>query len=808
MQVPFPAGKGKLLFAKSKVYLHVSPSKSQNIPGFLTIIQPFKGATNTDIIVAFIVESDLSTEDKKTLEYFDLYGLDGENADKLYSSSNNNNDSEHESFNYNERNIPVVSKYIDRPKLSSLSSFSFGVTISNLFSCQIRPKAPNFWHGSIILHPKDSLEKLPALFFHDDECPGTKREQKLRSRNFEPFATNTFNGLGDILYWGGDRFLSCLKNYCVLEESPLEKGMILINPTKDDLINFIPNVIDNKNNKNNDPLKQASESFNEFVTTAKWRTLGALAQITKNVRSMVGQVAKNENVPEPIKALLAKPSVQVISDEFDSANVYLAKWALAVEEEAEKSRKVIIGNDQYRELIKTELGDNFIELTPFEVSKATRLKPVTKIEWDSFFDHTGRLQITVDEVLDRIFHGGLEENIRSEAWPFILKVYPWDTSNEEREQLYNQLSDSFEQFKDKWEIDIIKQDEDEYWKDQKFRIDKDIKRTDRELDIYKGNTGEVKPVTSVTGNENNDDNENDDNANDNDDDDDDSEIKNPNLLKLRHLLFTYNELNENLGYVQGMTDLISPLYYVYRDETLTFWSFVNFMERMERNFLRDQSGMKNQMLTLTELVQFMLPELYIHLEKCYSNNLFFFFRMLLVWYKREFSYNDTMRLWEVLWTDYYSSQFILFFSLAVLEKHSRIIIDNLNAFDQVLKYMNDLSGNLDLNDILVRAELLFLKFKQMVDIIDRKYDGVGIHNLHKGIENLNVDDVNTTDQEVSTNSDANTNTTTVTSADTTSSTTSAAVKKANPISKDLRQLLSREIVIQREGPRPEGKGTG
>ncbi|GMF60693.1 unnamed protein product [[Candida] boidinii] len=191
----------------------------------------------------------------------------------------------------------------------------------------------------------------------------------------------------------------------------------------------------------------------------------------------------------------------------------------------------------------------------FSFSKATRLKPVTKIEWDSFFDHTGRLQITVDEVLDRIFHGGLEENIRSEAWPFILKVYPWDTSNEEREQLYNQLSDSFEQFKDKWEIDIIKQDEDEYWKDQKFRIDKDIKRTDRELDIYKGNTGEVKPVTSVTGNENNDDNENDDNANDNDDDDDDSEIKNPNLLKLRHLLFTYNELNENLGYVQEWKEI-------------------------------------------------------------------------------------------------------------------------------------------------------------------------------------------------------------------------------------------------------------
>jgi TBC1 domain family member 15 len=70
------------------------------------------------------------------------------------------------------------------------------------------------------------------------------------------------------------------------------------------------------------------------------------------------------------------------------------------------------------------------------------------------------------------------------------------------------------------------------------------------------------------------------------------------------------------------------------DEELTFWCFVEFMDRMvgsffshsptagshkvfisiqKQNFLRDQSGMKKQLLTLQQLIGIMDPELYRHL---------------------------------------------------------------------------------------------------------------------------------------------------------------------------------------------------
>jgi TBC1 domain family member 15 len=195
---------------------------------------------------------------------------------------------------------------------------------------------------------------------------------------------------------------------------------------------------------------------------------------------------------------------------------------------------------------------------------------------------------------------------------------------------------------------------------------------------------------------------------------------NVHLEQMKDMLLTYNEYNRDLGYVQGMSDLLAPIYAVEQDDAVAFWGFVGFMERMERNFLRDQSGMRLQLMTLDQLCQLLDPKLYEHLQKLDSTNFFFFFRMLLVWFKREFEFTDILRLWEGLWTDYLSSNFHLFIAMAILDKHREVIIDHLKGFDEVLKYVNELSGTIDLPSTMVRAESLFRKFQRMVEAIDKK----------------------------------------------------------------------------------------
>ena len=49
-------------------------------------------------------------------------------------------------------------------------------------------------------------------------------------------------------------------------------------------------------------------------------------------------------------------------------------------------------------------------------------------------------------------------------------------------------------------------------------------------------------------------------------------------------------------------------------------------------------------------------------------------RWILIAFKREFPFEDVLRLWEVLWTDLYCQQFVLFVALAVLESHRDVIM--------------------------------------------------------------------------------------------------------------------------------------
>jgi hypothetical protein len=58
---------------------------------------------------------------------------------------------------------------------------------------------------------------------------------------------------------------------------------------------------------------------------------------------------------------------------------------------------------------------------------------------------------------------------------------------------------------------------------------------------------------------------------------------------------------------------------------------------------------------------------------------------ILISFKREFPFEDVLRLWEVLWTDYYTNGMVLFVSLAVLESHRDVMLRYLVEFDEILK---------------------------------------------------------------------------------------------------------------------------
>ncbi|KAL1890142.1 GTPase activating protein [Sporothrix stenoceras] len=726
-------GRGvKLLYSKSKVYIHPTPSAKDNICGFIALLQqkparreshadrPTSSASldsaqqnpsSSDLLLAWLPESSLG------------------DAASVYVKVDLNE----------EGDSPPRQTYLVPPPPTitthqgSVGHYAFAIPVSAIYSLLVRPPSLGWWFGSVIINTRAG-DSFPALFFHDSECMSTMLQKKKRAREmFDPF------GADGGMFWGGDEVLRWLRRYVHIERSGAEPNIYLVEPTKEDSEAFSGKLTTSsvsaigkrdsmtagdRRSTGQAPGAAAGSSsrrqptggsgsrdasmdpFMKFVKETGWNIMEKFSKVTTFTRNAAQNVLDDPRVPPQMRRLLRNPEVQTIQEEFDSARIYLARWAMGMAEQSDRDRSQRIWTaHDIMELEDTDVGEFELVDSSTGLSLEERRKPVTLKEWNSFFDaRTGRLSVTTDEVKERIFHGGLdaEDGVRKEAWLFLLGVHEWYSTADERKARTASLRDQYVKLKGQWWerlVDLGGQGEEgEWWREQRGRIEKDVHRTDRNVLIFAGENiphpDPDSPFADVG--------------------------TNVHMEQLKDLLLTYNEYNRELGYVQGMSDLLAPIYAVVQDDALAFWAFVHFMERMERNFLRDQSGMRAQLLALDHLVQFMEPKLYEHLQKADSTNFFFFFRMLLVWYKREFEFPDVLRLWEALWTDYLSSSFHLFIALAILEKHRDVIMMHLEHFDEVLKYVNELSGSIDLESTLIRAEALFRRFQRLVEAVDKQ----------------------------------------------------------------------------------------
>lgn len=736
----------ELLFCKSKVYVHCSKKAEDNIAGFLLITRDAQ-QPSLEATLSWIPERELSK-----LQLNELNRADGNTA-KLAKIK---------------KELILQAQY---------AAWAFCIKINSIYSIQFRAPSPSgWWYGSIAINSKNLHDQgsIPILFFHDKECASTQAKQKALNKSFDPFS-------GTDVYWGASDFRDAIMQLVDFKQTLVDPTVWLVNATLDDLRNFSPQ--DKKVEAEASTKDSTSPKFWDMLDQARWNVMSKFADFTSkstnkvvNIWSqhpLVQFVDKHNNNPY-VKKIMTNPKVQEIQDDFDSAKIYLAKWALGVKEQAEKYQTANGLDDTYRRLLFNELGSDGedVKLTDEELNIAMqRSHPLTRQKWDSFFDSEGRLLMTVQEVKDYIFHGGVADmELRKDVWLFLLEVYPWDSSLEERQVLTQTLRESYRaNYKSKWEYRQPHSDEDEesYWHDQVLRVEKDVKRNDRDLSLYKYNTETGEAPASP---------QQDFDQGAEQVDSDVWTVKNPHLQSLRSILLSYNIYNNDLGYVQGMCDLLSPIYYILQDEELSFWAFVNFMRRMERNFLRDQSGIRDQMMALTDLCQLMLPKMSAHLAKCDSSNLFFCFRMLIVWFKREFEFEDVCSIWEVFLTDFYSSQFQLFFMLAVLQKNSAPVMNNLDQFDQVLKFFNELKGTMDWSDLMIRSELLFVKFKKIMDTLERRAELAEYTLLTSDGSVINESSAAASEQ-------------------------NALATQTSLITENLKQLMSKKIVIKREPAR-------
>ncbi|KAH9625541.1 hypothetical protein KSS87_020337 [Heliosperma pusillum] len=112
-----------------------------------------------------------------------------------------------------------------------------------------------------------------------------------------------------------------------------------------------------------------------------------------------------------------------------------------------------------------------------------------------------------------------------------------------------------------------------------------------------------------------------------------------------------------------MNDICSPMIILLENEADAYWCFERAMRRLRDNFKTSATsiGVQARLSTLSAIIKVVDPKLHEHLEELDGGEYLFAFRMLMVLFRREFSFVDALYLWELMWAmEYNPNTFLLY----------------------------------------------------------------------------------------------------------------------------------------------------
>ncbi|XP_061657742.1 TBC1 domain family member 13 isoform X3 [Syngnathoides biaculeatus] len=134
---------------------------------------------------------------------------------------------------------------------------------------------------------------------------------------------------------------------------------------------------------------------------------------------------------------------------------------------------------------------------------------------------------------------------------------------------------------------------------------------------------------------------------------------------VERILFIYAKLNPGIAYVQGMNEIVGPIYYTFATdpnsqwkehaEADTFFCFTNLMSENRDNFIKSlddsQCGITYKMESVYSMLKEKDVELYLKLLEQNIKPQYFTFRWLTLLLSQEFLLPDVIRIWDTLFSD-------------------------------------------------------------------------------------------------------------------------------------------------------------
>ena len=197
------------------------------------------------------------------------------------------------------------------------------------------------------------------------------------------------------------------------------------------------------------------------------------------------------------------------------------------------------------------------------------------------------------------------------------------------------------------------------------------------------------------------------------------------------ILFIYSTFFPDISYVQGMNEIIAPIYYIFSfDKTYgvennienieadTFWAFNSLMSQIKDTFNHEKDneniGVSGKIKKLKKMLKIIDIQLYQHFEVFNIEYYTFAYRWFILFFSQEFLMIDILRLWDYLFAPddkYFNCYFI---SLAVIElKRDELLVSDLSG---ILSNLKSFKG-LNVEEIISFSNKIKTQYGQMLSQI-------------------------------------------------------------------------------------------
>lgn len=213
------------------------------------------------------------------------------------------------------------------------------------------------------------------------------------------------------------------------------------------------------------------------------------------------------------------------------------------------------------------------------------------------------------------------------------------------------------------------------------------------------------------------------------------------------ILFIYAKRNPNVSYVQGMNEILAPIYYCFfseeenscgnkdqkiipdeidikKDEEYmyiadveadTFWAFSNIMDEIKEMFIQDkdnkQGGVFSKLNTFAEILKIVDKDLFNHFKKINLDLQLITFKWVVLLFTQEFMMADILRLWDTILSDndIYFMIFLICLSILDLKRKALLKSDFAGVISKLQK-VNDL----ECEQIILNATKIKEKFEKKI----------------------------------------------------------------------------------------------